>query len=116
MEGLEGGMVWLHEFPGAATICSTDGTILYMNKKAQETFAKYGGAELVGTSLLACHPEPAREKLRNMLASGEKNVYTIEKHGIKKLIYQAPWYKSGQYAGFVELSLEIPGEMPHFVR
>jgi len=46
----------------------------------------------------------------------EKNIYTVEKDGIKKLIYQSPWFNDGQYAGFVELSLEVPFEMPHFVR
>ena len=40
----------------------------------------------------------------------------IEKNGVKKIIYQSPWYKEGEYAGFVELSLEIPLEMPHFIR
>ena len=35
---------------------------------------------------------------------------------MRKLIYQSPWYRDGAYAGFVELSLEIPAEMPHFVR
>ncbi len=44
------------------------------------------------------------------------NVYTIEKTGRKKLIYQTPWYRAGEYAGFVELSLEIPWEMAHFIR
>lgn len=51
-----------------------------------------------------------------MLEMQKKNIYTIEKDGVKKLIYQSPWYKDGQYAGFVELALEIPFEMPHFVR
>jgi hypothetical protein len=51
-----------------------------------------------------------------MLAARRKNVYTIEKRGVKKLIYQVPWTRDGIYAGFVELSLEIPFEMPHFVR
>jgi hypothetical protein len=57
-----------------------------------------------------------RPKLEGMLASHEKNVYTIEKNGVKKLIFQTPWFKNGQYAGFVEMSLEIPFEMSHFVR
>jgi hypothetical protein len=51
-----------------------------------------------------------------LLGSRAKNVYTIEKNGVKKLIYQSPWYKDGEYAGFVEISLEIPLEIPHFVR
>ena len=48
--------------------------------------------------------------------TGGTNVYTIEKGGVKKLIYQAPWYQDGEYRGIVELSLPIPFVMPHFVR
>ena len=66
--------------------------------------------------MLDCHPEPARAKTERLLAAREKNVYTIEKNGVKKLIYQSPWYRNGEYAGFVELSLEIPFELPHFIR
>jgi hypothetical protein len=54
--------------------------------------------------------------VQELLTSGRSNVYTIEKGGIKKLIYQSPWYENGKYAGLVELSLPIPKEMPHFVR
>ena len=71
---------------------------------------------MIGTNILDCHPEPARTKLQQMLESGQPNIYTIEKKGKKKLIYQTPWTIDGQYAGFVELGLEIPETMPHFVR
>jgi hypothetical protein len=54
--------------------------------------------------------------LKKMMEEQKENVYTIEKHGQKKLIYQHPWYKDGKYAGFVEISLPIPMEMPHFNR
>ena len=50
------------------------------------------------------------------MQTGQTNVYTIEKKGVKKLIYQTPWYHDGAFAGLVELGLEIPAEMPHFVR
>ena len=107
---------WVQEFPAAVTVCDAEGVILAMNAKAAESFADSGGAELIGTNVLDCHPEPAREKLRDLLLLGGTNVYTIEKNGIRKLIYQSPWFNDGQYAGFVELSLEIPWEMPHFIR
>ncbi|HTX89952.1 MAG TPA: PAS domain-containing protein [Anaerolineales bacterium] len=107
---------WLKEFPGAVTVCDAQGVILEMNDKAARTFEKDGGTALIGKNLLDCHPEPARSKLEQMLAGREPNVYTIEKNGVKKLIYQTPWYRDGEYAGFIELSLEIPFEMPHFVR
>ena len=107
---------WVKEFPGAITVCDPDGIILELNDKAARTFEKDGGASLVGRNILDCHPEPARGKTERLLAAREKNVYTIEKNGIKKLIFQSPWYKDGQYSGFVEISLEIPFELPHFVR
>jgi len=107
---------WVKEFPGAITVCDADGIILEMNDNAARTFEKDGGASLVGRNMLDCHPEPARGKTERLLAARQKNVYTIEKNGVKKLIFQSPWYKDGQYSGFVEVSLEIPFELPHFVR
>ncbi len=107
---------WINELPIAATVCDRNGIILEMNQKSISTFALDGGAALIGTNVLDCHPEPARSKLAEMLETHEKNVYTIEKNGRKKLIYQVPWFENGQYMGFVELSMEIPFEMPHFVR
>ena len=110
------GHEWVRGFAGAVTVCDRDGVILEMNDRAAGVFAAEGGRALVGTNVLACHPEPARAKLANLLASGATNAYTIEKGGTRKLIYQAPWYRDGAYAGFVELSLEIPSALPHFVR
>ena len=106
----------IKEFPGAITVCNADGIILEMNDKAAKTFEKDGGVNLVGKNMLDCHPEPARSKAERLLAAREKNVYSIEKNRIKKLIFQSPWYKDGKYSGFVEVSLEIPFELPHFIR
>ena len=107
---------WIKEFPGSITVCDVDGIILAMNDKAIKSFESQGGAELIGTQLLDCHPEPARSKLQHLLDTHQANVYTIEKNGIHKLIYQSPWYEQGEYRGLIELSLEIPAEMPHFIR
>ena len=107
---------WTNEFPASITVCDEHGTILSMNTAAAATFAADGGTALIGTNLLDCHPEPAKTRVQELLRAGSTNVYTIEKAGIKKLIYQSPWYKNGRYAGLVELSLPIPTEMPHFVR
>jgi transcriptional regulator with PAS, ATPase and Fis domain len=107
---------WIKEFPAAVTVCDEEGIILEMNDKAAKTLEADGGRKLIGSNMLDCHPEPARTKTELLLASRVKNVYTIEKNGIKKLIYQSPWYKNGVYAGFVEISLEIPFELPHFIR
>jgi transcriptional regulator with PAS, ATPase and Fis domain len=107
---------WIKEFPAAITVCDKEGIILEMNDKAAKTFEADGGYKLIGSNMLDCHPDPARKKTERLLAAHVKNVYTIEKNGVKKLIYQSPWYKEGEYAGFVEISLEIPLEMPHFIR
>jgi transcriptional regulator with PAS, ATPase and Fis domain len=107
---------WVKEFPGAVTVCDVEGRIVGMNDKSVETFADDGGAKLIGRNVLDCHPEPSRSELKGMLESGRTNVYTIRKKGKKKLIYQSPWYKAGRYAGFVEISVEIPWDMPHFDR
>jgi PAS domain-containing protein len=107
---------WIREFPGAITVCDAEGVIVGMNDAAARSFDAEGGYGLLGTNVLDCHPEPARKKLSDLLSTRQKNVYTIEKNGKKKLIYQSPWFINGAFAGIVELSLEIPSEMPHFVR
>lgn len=107
---------WQKDFPGSITVADKDGIIIYMNNRALKTFENYGGKNLIGTNVLDCHPEPAKSKLKELMESQSTNVYSIEKNGIKKMIYQAPWYKDNEYAGIVELSVEIPFEIPHFVR
>jgi len=107
---------WIEEFPGAITVCDPEGIILEMNARSAESNQEDGGKELIGTNLLNCHPEPARTQLEKMMETRQANVYTIEKKGVKKLVYQTPWYQDGQYMGFVELVVEIPFQMPHFVR
>ncbi len=109
---------WIKEAPIAVTVCDGEGKITEMNLKAGATFEKTGGAALVGSDLLSCHPEPSRTKLKNMLSSPPSvpNAYTVEKNGVKKLIYQFARVENGRPAGLVELSLEIPQAMPHFVR
>ena len=107
---------WTSEFPGSIVVCNCDGVILEMNAAAAKTFAADGGFKLVGSNLQNCHPQAAWEKVEALMKSQKRNVYTIAKNGVKKLIYQAPWYQDGKYAGFVEFSLEIPEEMPHFIR
>ena len=108
-------MDWLKEYPGAVTVCDTQGIILYMNERAIKVLSGDGNS-MEEQNLLACHPEPARSKLSEMLLTQTTNTYTIEKNGVKKLIHQSPWFSGGQYGGFVEISIEIPATMPHFVR
>jgi PAS domain-containing protein len=108
--------IWVQGFPAAVTVCDVDGVILEMNDQAALAFARSGGLALIGSNALDCHPEPARSKLRRLLDTQQTNVYTVEKKGQRQLIFQAPWYRGGEFGGFVELALELPDELPHFVR
>ena len=60
---------WVKEFVGAVTVCDAEGTILDMNDRAATTFAQRGGRALIGSSVLDCHPEHARAKLAELMAT-----------------------------------------------
>ena len=104
---------WANEMNCAITVCDTKGIILYMNEKACRTFAKHG--DLIGKNLFDCHNPQSQAKIRELLETGEVNAYTIEKNGVKKMIYQTAWKQDGVVGGLVEISMEIPGEMPHYM-
>ena len=109
-------MEWIEKLDGNVIVSDAQGKIIYMNEKAILQYEKDGGAALIGRDLLECHSEASRKKILEIMTSGQNNVYTIEKGGRKKIIYQSPWFKDGQWRGIIELSLVIPAEMPHFVR
>lgn len=106
---------WIENLNIAITVCNTEANIIYMNAKSKATFAKYG-ENLLNESLYNCHGEASSEKIRQMLADGSENIYTIEKAGVKKIIVQMPWKNEADVDGLVELSIELPMDMPHFVR
>ena len=107
---------WAREFNGAVTVCDREGIIVYMNRLSVEQFKNDGGEKLIGTNLLDCHPEPSRSKLVKMLQKPIDNVYTIEKKGMRKIIYQTPWMENCEFRGIIELSFVLPSKMPHFKR
>jgi len=107
---------WMNGLDAAVTVCDREGIIVYMNDQAARTFSADGGKALLGKNLWDCHPEAAREKIRRIMKTGTSNSYTIEKNGVKKLIYQTPWHENGELRGLVEFSLVIPFDLPHFVR
>lgn len=105
---------WAEQMNCAVTVCDAECRIIYMNAKSRATFAKHG--DLIGKSLIDCHSPRSQAIIRDLLATGGSNSYTIEKHGIRKMIYQTAWRRDGKVAGLVELSMEIPQDMPHYVR
>ena len=109
-------MDWIKKLDGNVIVCDAKGVVIYMNERAIVNYAGDGGAGLIGKNLMDCHNERSRQKIREIMETHEKNVYTIEKRGKKKIIYQTPWMDGEEFMGIVELSLEIPVEMPHYVR
>lgn len=109
-------MEWIEKLEGNVIVSNAKGRIIYMNEKALRHYEKEGGASLIGRDLLECHSEASRARILQIMTSGQKNVYTIEKRGQRKIIYQSPWFSDGEFRGIIELSLEIPAEMPHFIR
>lgn len=107
---------WLEELPCSVTVCDQDYRILYLNGRSAEVNASDGGKSLIGRNLLDCHPPEAQQRLKAVMASGRPNVYTVEKRGVRKIVYQAHWRQNGRVAGLVEVTFELPDQLPHFVR
>lgn len=106
---------WAKEMNCAVTVCDADCNIIYMNSKSRATFAKRG--DLIGKNLLDCHNERSQQIIRHLLDTGGYNCYTIQKGGLRKMIYQTAWRdEQGAVAGLVEISMVIPEDMPHYIR
>lgn len=106
----------LKSIDAAITVCDIDMKLLYMNKMAARNFSGPDGPPPLGSNLQSCHKPHSIEAMKAMLSSGKSNIYTILKSGQKKLIWQAPWMKEGRIAGLVEISIQLPENMPHYDR
>ena len=104
-------------------ICSPDHTVVYVNPAAAERYAGMGAPNLLGSSILDCHPPAAAEKLKKaveLLAaapgksilyesrndSENKDVYIVAlRNGNGELIgyYEKHEYRCPETADFYEL-------------
>lgn len=108
---------WAYGMNCAVTVCDADCRIIYMNERSRETFAARGGANLIGHNLMEYHNDRSREIIRRLLDEGGTNAYTIEKKGLRKMIYQTAWRQSdGTVGGLVEISIILPDTLPHYIR
>ncbi len=107
---------WTDQAEIAITVTDANGIITEMNPTSIATFASDGGAALIGSDVLACHPEPSRTTLASMYEARQPNHYTIQKNGQRKIIHQIPLLKEGVFRGYVEISIPIPDHLPHFNR
>jgi hypothetical protein len=87
-----------------------------MNNKSRKTLGTDTDVELIGKNLKDCHSPESINKIFYLLDTKKSNIYTIEKNTKKKMIIQVPWYDENEVGGLVELSVELPGDIPHFVR
>jgi hypothetical protein len=90
--------------------------IVSINQYANKQFLKNGGRDLLGANLLDYHPEPSRSQLTLMLMAPTISTYTVEKSGIKRIIHQTPNFTKGVIRRVIEISFDIPNEIPHFNR
>ena len=101
---------WVRSYPAAITVCNTEGIISEMNDMAVIFFEKFGGKDLIGRSVLDCHTEPTRSKLKESLENQTAISLIKVKDGVRKLVSQAPWFKEGKYMGLVAMMMVLPGE------
>lgn len=101
---------WAEEMDAQVTVCDLKGVIVYMNQASKLSFHKWGGAELIGKSLLDCHNSKSKEMIREMLNHPFSNTTGISKNGSKKIIHQFPWMEDAEHKGIIELSFSLPAD------
>jgi PAS domain-containing protein len=84
-----------------------DHVIRYMNESAIAYYARWGGAELLGRSLLACHNEQSCKTIREVSAAmargGVEDVMiTDEGDGGRRIFMRAVRGADGRYLGYHE--------------
>jgi DUF438 domain-containing protein len=89
-------------------ICDLNHVIVYMNPVAEKNYEKWGGAGLVGKSLMDCHNEKSREAIEKVVEwfkeSVENNiVYTFYNEKQNKDVYMVALRDdTGELIGYYE--------------
>lgn len=114
MEDKMKGMVpdWAKGLNCGIIVCNKQGVVVYMNDAA----TAFKQADLTGINIFDCHNPTSVEIINRMLETGGDNMYTVEKNGVKKLIYQSAWTENGEVAGLCEIMAVFEGTLPHRVR
>ncbi len=102
---------WIASYPHCVTVCDSQGIIIAMNEVSRENFKKYGGKDLMGSSLFDCHPPSANTIIREQLASQTGNTYITKSNDRTRLINQQPWYRDSSFGGLVETIIELPPDV-----
>lgn len=98
----------LEQDPAAVVLCDLGHRILYMNPAAAARYARWGGAALVGGSLMDCHTPASRAAIERVLAwfaeSRTHNlVYTARNDAENKDVYMVALRDdAGELIGYYE--------------
>ena len=103
---------WADNTNCAVTVCDTEGVIIYQNEQSVAV-----NGDMRDKSMIPCHSDRSKAIIARLLAEGSTNAYTIEKKGIRKMIYQTAWrHEDGTVGGIIELTNPSTAEMPHYQR
>lgn len=91
----------------AVVICNLEHEIIYMNPAAAQNYEKWGGAQLVGKSLLECHNPKSVEQIKKVVdwfAADESHnmVYTFHNEKQNKDVYMVALREEGKLIGYYE--------------
>ena len=107
---------WTREFPGAVTVCDRHGVITQMNEKSAKAFEADGGRALLGTNLLAATRSRPAARWPTCSRIRASTPTRLRSAACGSSSTRHPGIATASIQGLVELSLEIPVSMPHFVR
>jgi PAS domain-containing protein len=91
----------------AVVICNLNHEIIYLNPAAITYYAKGGGEQLIGKSIMDCHNEDAQRKMKQVVAwfaaSPEHNlVYTFYHEKQNKDVYMVALRSGEELIGYYE--------------
>ena len=92
----------------ALVLCNLEHRIVYMNPAAQERYKKWGGAALLGRSLLDCHNEESCGKIERVLdwfreSRSHNRVFTYRNEKEHKDVYMVALRdEEGKLIGYYE--------------
>ena len=89
-------------------MCDLDHTIVYMNPAAAKEYRKFGGEQMVGQSLLACHNPQSNERIEQVVhwfAEDRSNnmIYIVRNEKANKDVYMVALRNAaGELIGYYE--------------
>ncbi len=91
----------------SVVICDMDHKIIYMNPTAVKSYEKYGGADLIGRSIMDCHNPKSQEKMKQVVDWFLKDeshniVYTFHNEKQNKDVYMVALREEGRLIGYYE--------------